>query len=202
MQIVITSDPQLLRLRRVRAVMTQDTVGDVHGLGVHLIPASIKFDGLAPVQKYFKVEDHRVQCTSIDSDNINQQSSGIKELRSNQLGDGICESTFRGRALYGAKIALPELYSGHVVEVTEKLTNGPSSNNLTDNQYADYESPVFKTDKPSSGQASDSSIIALRSISRFRTLSVWVPDDPVKIKDDPYAIAIRHFAQLADLVHG
>ncbi|KAJ1823009.1 hypothetical protein LPJ75_000115 [Coemansia sp. RSA 2598] len=123
---------------------------------LHLLPCSIKYDGPAKTETYF--------------------------LPSEQP-DGTYEASFRGRQLFGRKIALPDLYSGHVViETTVPVDTHDSA----------FESEI--ADEPETEQRE------LLTVENFDELMVWEHDRVPAVDDDEF-IASLEWIDVAASIH-
>ncbi|KAJ2877888.1 hypothetical protein FB639_003584 [Coemansia asiatica] len=123
---------------------------------LHLLPCAIKYNGPAKTETYFLP--------------IEQP-------------DGTYEASFRGRQLFGRKINIPDLYSGHVVMETAIPTNTHDSA---------FESEI--TDEPETEQRE------LLTVENFDELMVWEHDRVPAVDDDEF-IASLEWIDIAASIH-
>eukprot|EP00510_Aplanochytrium_minuta_P003379 CAMPEP_0184010778 /NCGR_PEP_ID=MMETSP0954-20121128/3424_1 /TAXON_ID=627963 /ORGANISM="Aplanochytrium sp, Strain PBS07" /LENGTH=168 /DNA_ID=CAMNT_0026290449 /DNA_START=118 /DNA_END=624 /DNA_ORIENTATION=- len=101
----------------------------------HRLPCRIHYDGIAPVEKMFNVEETEEECfwnTSFeehDSKNELQDGEGSLETKPEEkVSSKILKSTFRGRELNGVCLSLPPNVQGYIMNKKDnQLTANDSS---------------------------------------------------------------------------
>ncbi|KAJ1859706.1 hypothetical protein H4R99_005988 [Coemansia sp. RSA 1722] len=133
----------IINLRDTSNPSTEETTSSPSYL--HLLPCAIKYDGPAKTETYF-----------IPTEQTN----------------GTYEASFRGRQLFGRKIAIPIMYSGHVVIETAVSTNTHDS--------------AFETEITDESEQRE-----LLTVENFNGFVVWEHDRVPAVDDDEFITSLE-----------
>ncbi|OLL24344.1 hypothetical protein NEOLI_003806 [Neolecta irregularis DAH-3] len=119
----------------------------------HILPCHIAYNGKADVSKHFVVTDGE---------------------------DGIKHASFRGRALQGTKVDLPEGYTAHVHHIPTKSTS----------EFT-YDENGEETTEAIESQATES----------FKEFVLWNHNSPPDMRSDKLVRGVREWVNLASMIH-